>query len=130
MKNQDGFISNIIHDKQKIKLWRDILSNEYKKRGIPEFMNNDVYIYREGTAYCINDIVRARRHLLGFSRQELSDGICAEKTIEKTEQHRSNLQYNNMKSIYSRLNLPRAYQYSSLITCNIADLEKRRKCGI
>lgn len=86
-----------------------------------------MYIYREGTAYCINDIVRARRYLLGFSRQELSDGICAEKTIEKTEQHRSNLQYNNMKSIYSRLNLPRAYQYSSLITCNIADLEKEEE---
>ena len=126
-RNQDVFISNMIHDKQKIKLWRDILSNEYKKRGISEFMNNDVYIYREGTAYCINDIVRARRYLLGFSRQELSDGICAEKTIEKTEQHRSNLQYNNMKSIYSRLNLPRAYQYSSLITCNIADLEKEEE---
>ena len=126
-RNQDAFISNMIHDKQKIKLWRDILSNEYKKRGISEFMNNDVYIYREGTAYCINDIVRARRYLLGFSRQELSDGICAEKTIEKTEQHRSNLQYNNMKSIYSRLNLPRAYQYSSLITCNIADLEKEEE---
>ena len=126
-RNQDAFISNMIHNKQKIKLWRDILSNEYKKRGISEFMNNDVYIYREGTAYCINDIVRARRYLLGFSRQELSDGICAEKTIEKTEQHRSNLQYNNMKSIYSRLNLPRAYQYSSLITCNIADLEKEEE---
>ncbi len=127
VKNQDGFISNIIHDKQKIKLWRDILSNEYKKRQIPEFMNNDVYIYREGTVYCINDIVRARRYLLGFSRKELSDGICAEKTIEKTEQHRSSLQYNNMKSIYSRLNLPRAYQYSSLITCNIVDLEKEEE---
>ena len=126
-KNRDDFISNMIHNKQKIKLWRDILSNEYKKRGIPEFMNNDVYIYREGTAYCINDIVRARRYLLGYSRKELSDGICAEKTIEKTEQHRSNLQYNNMKSIYSRLNLPRAYQYSSLITCNIVDLEKEEE---
>lgn len=44
-KNRDDFISNMIHNKQKIKLWRDILSNEYKKRGIPEFMNNDVYIY-------------------------------------------------------------------------------------
>ena len=126
-RNQDAFISNMIHNKQKIKLWRDILSNEYKKRGIPEFMNNDVYIYREGTAYCINDIVRARRYLLGYSRKELSDGICSEKTIEKTEQHRSSLQYNNMKSIYSRLNLPRAYQYSSLITCNIADLEKEEE---
>lgn len=126
-KNRDDFISNMIHNKQKIKLWRDILSNEYKKRGIPEFMNNDVYIYREGTAYCINDIVRARRYLLGYSRKELSDGICSEKTIEKTEQHRSSLQYNNMKSIYSRLNLPRAYQYSSLITCNIADLEKEEE---
>lgn len=48
-RNQDAFISNMIHNKQKIKLWRDILSNEYKKRGISEFMNNDVYISRRNS---------------------------------------------------------------------------------
>lgn len=124
---QSTYCEQIMLEKRKIKSWYDVMVKEYKYRGIPINMPNDFYIYQEGIAYCINDVVRARRNLLGYNRKSLCEGICAEKTIEKTEQHKSNLQYTNMKLIYDRLNLPCTYQYSSLVVSNILDLEKEEE---
>lgn len=118
---------NMEIEKQRIKTWHDVMTDEYRRRGIPAMMVNDCYIYREGMAYCINDVIRARRSLFRISRKELSEGICAEKTIEKTEQHRSSLHYTNMKKIYEKLNLPCTYQHSSIIAGRFADLEKEEE---
>lgn len=118
---------NMLNEKQQLKTWRDVMAGEYQRHGIPVMMPNDSYIYREGMAYCINDVIRSRRSLLGINRKKLSEGICAEKTIEKTEQHRSSLQYANMKQIYERLNLPCTYQNSSVIAGRLADLEKEEE---
>ena len=118
---------SMIIEKERITAWRDVLAKEYRERGLSPIMVNDSFIYREGRAYCINDVIRARRSLLGINRRNLVEGICAEKTIEKTEQHRSSLQYTNMKRIYDRLNLPCTYQNSSIIARNIADLEKEEE---
>lgn len=114
-------------EKNRIRTWRDVMANEYRKREVPLMMSNDSYIYREGKAYCINDVIRARRLLLGLNRKNLSEGICAEKTIEKTEQHRSNLHYANMKQIFDKLNLPCVYQNSSIIAETIDALEDEEK---
>ena len=122
-----GFQKQVKFDKRRIRQWLDAILNEYRIREVPLTMPNDFYIYQEGTAYCINDVIRARRELLRFNRKYLCDGICAEKTIEKTEQHKSNLQYANMKLIYNRLNLPCTYQYASLIVPDIITLEREEE---
>lgn len=124
---QTEFQKNLLSEKEKIATWRDVLANEYEKRSVPVTMQNDSYIYREGMAYCINDVISARRMLLGINRKGLCDGICAEKTIKKTEQHRSSLQYTNMKRIYERLRLPCTYQNSSIIANSVTDLEKEEE---
>ena len=104
-------------------VWRNVLAKEYTERDIPVMMQDDCYMRYESVAYCINDVIRARRRLLGYSRKQLSEGICAEKTIEKTEQHRSNPQYANMKELYRRLNLQATYQTATVISGNFRDLE-------
>lgn len=70
-------------DKRRIRQWLDAMLNEYRIREVPLTMPNDFYIYQEGTAYCINDVIRARRDLLRFNRKDLCDGICAEKLLKR-----------------------------------------------
>lgn len=113
--------------KSERRTWREVLSGEYRRYGLPDIMKNDGYFYHESTAYCINDVIKARRTLYGYSRKELSDGICAEKTIEKTEQHRTNLQYRNMRLVFERLGLPCIYQIMFPISGDITDLEKNEQ---
>ena len=113
--------------KSERRVWREVLSGEYRRYGLPDTMKNDGYFYHESTAYCINDVIKARRTLYGYSRKELSDGICAEKTIEKTEQHRTNLQYRNMRLVFERLGLPCTYQIMFPISGDITDLEKNEQ---
>ena len=113
--------------KHERRIWREVLSGEYRRYGLSDTMKNDCYFYHESTAHCINDVIKARRTLYGYSRKQLSDGICAEKTIEKTEQHRTNLQYRNMRLIFERLGLPCTYQTMFPISGDITDLEKNEQ---
>lgn len=129
-KRRDDYYIQIKEDIAGMSKWREVLAGEYKKYELPIMMPNDCYIYHSSMAYCINDIIRARRLLLGYSRKQLSDGICAEKTIEKTEQHRSNLQYTNMKQIYGKLNLPCTYQLTDIIAEDEAALRKMERMSI
>ena len=109
--------------KMQTQAWRDVLAEEYRRRNVPVMMQDDCYLRYEGSVCCINDVIRARRSLYGYNRARLSEGICAEKTIEKTEQHRTNLQYTNMMKLYHRLGLPEVYQMGPLITGNFKALE-------
>lgn len=113
--------------KNERRIWREVLSGEYRRYGLSDMMKNDCYFYHESTAHCINDVIKARRTLYGYSRKQLSDGICAEKTIEKTEQHRTNLQYRNMRMVFEKLGLPCTYQIMFPISGDITDLEKNEQ---
>lgn len=126
-EKQEECRKRMLYLKSERSAWREVLSGEYRRYGLPDTMKNDGYFYHESTAYCINDVIKARRTLYGYSRKELSDGICAEKTIEKTEQHRTNLQYRNMRLVFERLGLPCTYQIMFPISGDITDLEKNEQ---
>lgn len=58
-----------------------------------------------GNIYCLNDVLRTRRILLGLSQEELAADICATNTLSRVENHRCNLQKRNRRTLLQRVNM-------------------------
>ena len=59
----------------------------------------------QGNVYCVNDVIRTRRVLLGISQEELAADICATNTLSRVENHRGNLQKRNRRALLQRVNM-------------------------
>ena len=58
-----------------------------------------------GNVYCLNQVIRDRRKLLGFSQEELSDGICAPHTLSRIENYGGKIQKKNRRALLQRVNM-------------------------
>ena len=58
-----------------------------------------------GNVYCLNQVIRDRRKLLGISQEELSDGICAPHTLSRIENHGGKIQRKNRRLLLQRVNM-------------------------
>lgn len=67
---------------------------------------NCCHLYRERETYCVSDVIRIRRKMLGMAKEELCDGICSVKTLDRIEKKKSNPQLFVVKGLFQRLHLP------------------------
>lgn len=58
-----------------------------------------------GNVYCLNQVIRDRRKLLGISQEELSDGICAPHTLSRIENNGGKIQRKNRRALLQRVNM-------------------------
>lgn len=91
--------------------------------GRPVEMQNECYLFVEKESYCIGDVIRIRRKMLGLSREQLCEGICSLKTIGRIENNKLSTQRPIVRELFKRLHLPMEFQRSELIT---SDFEAKR----
>ena len=58
-----------------------------------------------GNVYCLNQVIRDRRKLLGISQEELSDGICAPHTLSRIENNGGRVQRKNRRALLQKVNM-------------------------
>ena len=58
-----------------------------------------------GNVYCLNQVIRERRKLLGLSQEDAADGICDVSTLSRIENRRSSLHKKVRKSLLRRVNM-------------------------
>lgn len=98
--------------------WMDVIGDIYMQCGVEPQMKNNCYLYFQQAVYCINDVIRCRREMMGLSKKELSEGICDERTIGRVENHKTKIQMAIVKQIFERLNLAGEYQRVDIVTDN------------
>ena len=77
------------------------------------------YLYQQKEAYCIGDVIRRRREMLGLTKKELCKGICSEKTIGRLEAKKTKPQIDIVRQLFERLNLSGEYQRWQIVTKDI-----------
>ena len=71
----------------------------------PECVQLLVPCEEQGYVYCLNQVIRDRRALLGFSQEELSDKACGLRSISRIENEDRKLQRKNRKLILQKVNM-------------------------
>lgn len=107
--------------------WKQALEAVYSEYGRSKETRDFCYIYLETGCYCVNDVIRIRRKMLGLNRKELCGGICDEKTLKRLEQGKTKPQMAIVKGLLERLELPAEYTRSDLITDSFEARELMRQ---
>lgn len=58
-----------------------------------------------GHVYCLNQVIRDRRKLLGISQEALAEGICEPRTLSRIETHGGSVHRKNRKLLLQRVNM-------------------------
>lgn len=95
-------------------------------------MNQSGYMYRDSDVFCIADVIHDRRKMLGISRNNLSEGICTLRTIERIEGKKVKPQQEIIKSIFLKLGLEPEYRKTEIITDDVVtiDLFDKYRCAV
>lgn len=113
--------------------WRETLEAVYGEFGVPRETRDFCWLYVEKEVYCVNDIIRIRREMLGITRQQLCGNgvLCSEKTLRRLEEGGKKIQKKILMELMDRLNLSAEYCQAELVTSDpeaIALMKKARYC--
>lgn len=104
--------------------WKKTLEKLYEEYGIHLPMYEYCYLYVESENYCINDVIRIRRKMLGMSLEALSQGICDSRTVSRLERHLRKPQKEIVQKLFERLNLSTELCRTELVTDSQEVIEK------
>lgn len=104
--------------------WRETLEEVYREYGISIAMYEFCYLYVESENYCIGDVIRIRRKMLGLSQEKLSQGICDSRTVSRLERHICKPQKEIVQQLFDRLNLSTELCRTELVTDSQEAIEK------
>lgn len=96
--------------------WREAIEEIYQSYGLPAETYEYCYLYEENEVYCIGDVIRLRRGMLGMSRKGLCEGICDIKTLRRLESNATKPQREVARLLLARLKLPTEYYRTELQT--------------
>lgn len=96
--------------------WLKMLEWLYCEFGVPREMQDCVYLYRWSDVFCISDVLRTRREMLGMSQEELCEGICSVKTLRRAERGETNMQTAALGLLMERLGLSGEAERTEIVT--------------
>lgn len=72
---------------------------------VPERTELLVPCEEQGHVYCINQVIRDRRNLLGLSQEEISDEACGLRSVSRIENEDSKVQRKNRMNLLKKVNM-------------------------
>ena len=112
---------------QECNKWKKTLEELYEEYGITLAMYEYCYLYVESENYCIDDVIRIRRKMLGLSQDKLSQGICDSRTVSRLERHLRKPQKEIVQQLFERLNLSAELYRTELVTENQESIDLYRE---
>ena len=110
--------------------WKETLEELYLEYGISIAMYEFCYLYVESENYCIGDVIRIRRKMLGLSQEKLCKGICDSRTVSRLERHIRRPQKEIVQQLFERLNLSTELCRTELVTDSQEAIEKLRELKV
>ena len=110
--------------------WKETLEELYSEYGISIAMYEFCYLYVESENYCIGDVIRIRRKMLGLSQEKLCKGICDSRTVSRLERNLRKPQKEIVQQLFERLNLSTELCRTELVTDSQEAIEKYRELRI
>lgn len=107
--------------------WRETLEAIYREAGVTIEMYEFCYLYVESENYCIGDVIRIRRKMLGLSQEKLSENICDPRRVSKLERNLSRPQKEVVQLLFERLNLSTELNRTEVITENPEAIRKYKE---
>ncbi len=99
--------------------WMEALDFVHNLCGTHQKMETSCYLYQQKEAYCISDVIRRRREMLGLTKKALCKDICSEKTIGRLEAKKTKPQIDIVRQLFERLNLSGEYQRWQIVTKDV-----------
>lgn len=96
--------------------WAEVLIDLYIEYDVSPYMEDFGYLYLETESYCINDIVRIRRKMLGLTQLQVAEGACDERTVRRTEKHQMDPQMYAVRGMFKNLGLYPEYVRANVIS--------------
>ena len=110
--------------------WKETLEELYSEYGISIAMYEFCYLYVESENYCIGDVIRIRRKMLGLSQEKLCKGICDSRTVSRLERNLRKPQKEIVQQLFERLNLSTELCRTELVTDSQEAIEKYRELRV
>ncbi|MBR6643821.1 MAG: helix-turn-helix transcriptional regulator [Lachnospiraceae bacterium] len=95
----------------------EVIDCLYERFQVSKQTNNFTCFYREHEVYCINDVIRARRRMLGITTEELEQ-ICGRRTLIRLEAGETKVQRSVACNLFSHLGLSPELHRAQIITDN------------
>lgn len=107
--------------------WLRVLEEMHSEFGIRKETFEYCWLYVPKGIYCINDVIRIRRKMLGISAKELCDGICDIKSLRRLESCETRPQRAVAEALFERLGMSREFTKTELVTENPKARERMDK---
>lgn len=96
--------------------WR-VLEELYETYQVPKATNAYTCFYREHEIYCINDVIRARRRMLGITAEELEEKlICSASTLKRIEGNKSKVQMTIVQGLFQYMHMSMETHRNQIVT--------------
>lgn len=99
--------------------WLDALDFVHNLCETHRRMESSCYLYQQKEAYCISDVIRRRREMLGLTKKKLCEGVCSEKTIGRLEANKTKPQLAVVRRLFEKMNLSGEYQRLQVATDDV-----------
>ncbi len=99
--------------------WLDALDFVHNLCGTNRRMESSCYLYQQKEAYCISDVIKRRREMLGLTKKKLCEGVCSEKTIGRLEANKTKPQIEVVRRLFEKMNLSGEYQRWQIVTSDV-----------
>ena len=99
--------------------WLDALDFVHNLCETHRRMESSCYLYQQKEAYCISDVIRRRREMLGLTKKKLCEGVCSEKTIGRLEANKTKPQLAVVRRLFEKMNLSGEYQRWQIVTDDV-----------
>ncbi|MCI8401188.1 MAG: helix-turn-helix transcriptional regulator [Lachnospiraceae bacterium] len=99
--------------------WKGALEEICEEYRVPKETYEDCYLYVEKEVYCISDVVRNRRRMMGMTASELCEGVCSEKTLHRLERNERKTQQPVVRGLFRKLGLAAEYYRTELVTASV-----------
>lgn len=106
-----------------------VLDELYEEFQVPRKTCAYTYFYHEYEIYCISDILRARRKMMGYGKRDFEeDGVCTYRSVCRIEAGKSSVQRGLAKHMMRKLNLSSELQRAQIITDSQQALRMEKEC--
>lgn len=94
-----------------------VLDELYEEFQVPKKTCAYTYFYHEYEIYCISDVLRTRRKMMGYSKSHFEEeGMCTYRSVCRIEAGKSSVQRGLAKHMMRKLNLSPELQRAQIIT--------------
>ena len=83
----------------------DELRKLYEEYNVSAYMTDDCYLYRESGVYCINEVIKTRRKMMGLTREQLCGDDVDVSTLWRIENKKKPVNRRTVHILFERLNL-------------------------